>query len=154
MGSGVHMLRRQVKPQHLMNKNSPLSFRCRKAFSMLTPCFRSHPKALRAIHSSFIIYISFTALIIDFFLSFSSESFRRLTTELYLPQYCMPPFFSQLLYEKVITSVFTNFSLNANTPKYTALFLYHTQLWYFTSLCSLSEAFSEPALILCAVCER
>lgn len=51
----------------------------------------------------------FYCLIIDFFfLSFSYESFSSLL--LCFQQYCVPPFFMQLLYEKVISSIFTTFN--------------------------------------------
>lgn len=137
------MLRRQGGPQHLMRINAPLSYSWRELSLCLPIVSDLIPKLL----ISFLIYnLHFIYyLIIDFFLSFSSESFRWLTPRLYFPQYWMPPFFSQMLCEKVITSVFTNFTLNTNTLKYASLFPHHTQFAVFQVGSWLSELFSEPA---------
>lgn len=55
----------------------------------------------------------------------------------------MPPFFSQLPCEKVITSVFTNFSLNTNTLEYASLPPHHTQFVVFQIVSWLSECFQK-----------
>lgn len=129
MGPGCHA-EETGRPQHLMKINAP----SQSAGGKLSLCSPIVSELIPKLLISLLIYnLHFIYYpIIDFFFFPSALShLADLLPGCTFHNICVPPFFSQLPCEKVITSVFTNFSLNTNTLKYASLPPHRTQFVVF-----------------------